>query len=98
LKSYKEFSFEAREQAALPEGYPISGDETCYFLTRKASSAGKSKMVVKVTVSEERAPHNHCNDVDESKKSNLFKEVKIAPTESSPSKGNSHWQTRPTIR
>ena len=55
-------------------------------------------MVVKVTVSEERAPQNHFNDVDESKKSNLFKEVKIAPTESSSSKGNSHWQTRPTIR
>jgi hypothetical protein len=95
LKSHKEFSFEIRDQSVLPEAYPKSGEETCYFLTRKASSGGKSRMLVKVTVTEESAPQNHCIDVEESKNNIPYNEVKITTAES-PSKGNSHWQPWPT--
>jgi hypothetical protein len=84
-----------RDQSALPEVYPKSGDETCYFLTRKASSGNKSKMMVKVMVTEQRAPQNHCMDAEECKNLNPYSEVKMAPAES-PNKGNSHWQPQPT--
>ena len=85
-----------RDQSVLPDAYPRSGDDTCYFLTRKASSAGKSKMVVKVTVTEENASPNHrLEKVEDSRKNNPYYEVKITPAESN-SKGNSHWQARQT--
>lgn len=87
----------------LPEAYPKSvGDETCYFLTRKPSSSGKSKMMVKVTVTEESVPQNHCTDVEKSEKNEKeiakkYKEVKITTAESpTKAKGNPHWPPRPT--
>ena len=87
----------------LPEAYPrLGGEETCYFLTRKASSGGKSKMMVNVTVTEESVPQNHRTDVEESEKNEKeiaknYNEVKISTTESpTKAKGNSHWQPRPT--
>ena len=60
-------------------------------------------MMVKVTVTEESIPQNHCTEIEESEinkkeiAKNFDNEVKITTAESqTKAKGNSNWQTRPT--
>ena len=74
MKDVKEFSFEVRDQSALPDGYPIKGIETCYFLTRKTSN--NKTITVKVTVTDHppEVPNeddqNENSDPESLKKSN----------------------------
>ena len=59
-------------------------------------------MMVKVTVTEESIPQNHCTDIEESEISkkeiakNFDNEVKTTAESQTKAKGNSNWQPRPS--
>ena len=90
LKENKEFEFEERDQSALPDVYPVTGDETCYFLTKKTSN-GKNKITVKVTVTEQTTVTPvTCLRAESPKKHNNSVPV-IAPA-ASPNSGKSFWR------
>lgn len=67
LKQYREFVFEKRDQSVLPDAYPVVGDESCFFLTKKINNS-KNKMKVKVTVTDQTAVTPITNLVGESPK------------------------------